>query len=50
MSKIDFRAKYGSAGSKEVYFARIKNALGLNQKTDEVSEFDDEEDFTDLVY
>ena len=28
MSKIDFRAKYGSAGSKEVYFARLRDALG----------------------
>ena len=28
MSKIDFRAKYGSAGSKEVYFARLNRALG----------------------
>ena len=28
MSKIDFRAKYGSAGSKEVYFARLQRALG----------------------
>jgi hypothetical protein len=28
MSKIDFRAKYGSAGSKEVYFARLHRALG----------------------
>lgn len=28
MSEIDFRGKYGSAGSKEVYFARIKKGLG----------------------
>ena len=31
MRKIDFRGKYGSAGSKEVYIARIQNALNLDK-------------------
>jgi len=31
MSKIDFEGKYGSAGSKEVYFARIRVGLGLEK-------------------
>jgi hypothetical protein len=30
MSEIDFRGRYGSAGSKEVYFARIKKGLGAD--------------------
>lgn len=32
MKKIDFRGKYGSAGSKEVYIARIQNALSLGSE------------------
>lgn len=32
MKKIDFRGKYGSAGSKKVYIARIQNALGLGSE------------------
>ena len=31
MSKIDFEGEYGSAGSKEVYFARIRRGLGLEK-------------------
>jgi|APGre2960657373_1045057.scaffolds.fasta_scaffold234134_2 hypothetical protein len=31
MRKIDFRGKYGSAGSREVYIARIQNALNLDK-------------------
>ena len=31
MSKIDFRGRYGSAGSKEVYFARIRKALDFEK-------------------
>lgn len=32
MKKIDFRGKYGSAGSREVYIARIQNALSSDKK------------------
>ena len=31
MSKIDFEGEYGSAGSREVYFARIRRGLGLEK-------------------
>jgi len=31
MRKINFQGKYGSAGSKEVYIARIQNALELGK-------------------
>lgn len=31
MSKIDFRGRYGSAGSKEVYFARIRKGLDFEK-------------------
>ena len=31
MSEIDFRGRYGSAGSKEVYFARIRKGLGFEK-------------------
>jgi len=31
MSEIDFRGRYGSAGSKEVYFARIRKGLDFEK-------------------